>query len=96
MAGSYQSGVLQRSEAARAALAEMQRLAKERYIAPFFMCPIYVGLGEHETALDYLERAYEERNEFIVFLNSDESAWMLAPLFPHPRYQALLKKAGFR
>jgi hypothetical protein len=74
----------------------MQQLAKEKYIAPFFMCPIYVGLGEHEKALDFLEKAYEERNEFIVFLYSDELAWMLAPLFSHPRYQSLLKKVGFR
>jgi adenylate cyclase len=80
----------------RIILEEMEALSKEKYVAAYLIASVYVGLGEYEKALDLLERAYEERNEFFVFLNSHAVAWPFEPLFSHPRYLALLRKAGFR
>ena len=77
-------------------LEEMETISKEKYVSPYWMAQIYVGLGENEKALDLLEKAYEERNEFLVFLYSDKMSSWVAPLYSHPRYKELLKKIGLR
>jgi len=76
-------------------LKEIEMISKEKYVAPFHMASICVGLGENEKALDLLEKAYEERNEFLVFLGSGILYSWFAPLYSHPRYKELLKKIGF-
>ncbi len=73
-------------------LEEMELISNEKYVSPYQMAIVNVGLGENEKALDLLEKAYEERNEFLVFLNSDVVSSWFAPLFSHPRYKELLKK----
>jgi hypothetical protein len=57
------------------------------------MASIYVGLGENEKALDLLEKAYEERNQPLLFLKGNN--WY-TPLRSHPRFKELLKKIGIR
>lgn len=52
---------------------------------------IHLGLGDTERALDWLERAYEDRNTHIV-----EAAVRpeLQVLRGHPRFEALLERTG--
>ena len=37
-------------------------MAETEYVAAYHFAHIYTGLGEHETAIDCLERAFEERS----------------------------------
>ena len=53
------------------------------------MAYVYTGLGEHERALDWLERAYEERAGGVFGL---KGSFLFAPLRSHPRFKALLRK----
>jgi hypothetical protein len=53
------------------------------------MAYVYTGLGEHDRALDYLERAYEARAGAIFGI---KGSFLFAPLRRHPRFVALLKK----
>jgi len=53
---------------------------------------IYNVLGESEKALDYLEKAVEIREPFIIGINFRPS---LEPLRSNPRFQELLHKLGF-
>ncbi len=51
------------------------------------------SLGEHEQALDWLERAVDERRGWVpVYLKVEAH---VDPLRSGPRFKALLKKAGF-
>jgi TolB-like protein/Tfp pilus assembly protein PilF len=50
---------------------------------------MYIGLGEEELALEWLEKAFERRDSSLVFLNADPR---YDSLRSHPRFQALLKK----
>src|SRR6266481_1346182 len=59
---------------ARRALADLQRLAKTRYVSAFYFAGIYTGLGEKSTAMDWLDKAYKERNDRLVYLNVDPMA----------------------
>jgi TolB-like protein/tetratricopeptide (TPR) repeat protein len=74
---------------ARRALADLQRLAKTRYVSAIYFAGIYTGLGEKSTALDWLDKAYKERNDRLVYLNVDP---MADPLRSEPRFQDLMKR----
>lgn len=40
-------------------------------LEPFYMALIYAGLGENVTARDWLEKAYADRSNGLVFLKVD-------------------------
>jgi TolB-like protein/Tfp pilus assembly protein PilF len=50
-----------------------------------------VSIGERESAVAELERAYEERDGFIILLNIDPR---LDPLRGEPRFKELVKRVG--
>jgi TolB-like protein/Flp pilus assembly protein TadD len=65
---------------------------KSRFVPPYNVALVYAGLGDHEAALDWLDRAYEVRDVHLVFLGLD-SMWN--GLRPHPSFQELLKRCHF-
>ena len=78
---------------ARKALADLQHLAQSRYVSSLYFAAIYMGLGEKSTALDWLDRAYKERSDRLVYLGVDPIA---DPLRSEPRFNQLLHKIGIR
>jgi tetratricopeptide (TPR) repeat protein len=87
----YAYGVTGHRDEALDVLADLDQLAKTRYVPPSAKAYVYLGLGQKEVALDYLDRAYEERDTEMIFLRGDP--W-LSPLRNEPRFQALIKKVG--
>jgi TolB-like protein/class 3 adenylate cyclase/Tfp pilus assembly protein PilF len=79
----------QRDEAQKI-LARLSEEAKSRYVAPYALAVLYVGLGEKEHALDELERAYQEGDTNRLFVIKVDP--FLDDLRDHPRFQALLQK----
>ena len=75
-----------RTAEARALLEELQTMEPT---PAFDLAMVHLGLGEHEQALDHLERAYDERSTWLVYLNVDPR---FAPLYAEPRFQALRRK----
>ena len=53
---------------ARAVLEELRQMSKTRYVPPYNFALVFNGLGEREKALDYLEKAFAEKNVLMVFL----------------------------
>ncbi|HET7427169.1 MAG TPA: protein kinase [Gemmatimonadales bacterium] len=78
-----------RTDEARAILARLEETATRRYVSPYHMAYVYTGLGEHERALDWLERAYEDRAGGVFGM---KGSFLFAPLRSHPRFQAILRK----
>ena len=78
-------------EQARKVIEQLNRLPAQTYVAPCYPALVYVGLGENNTALDLLEKAYKERSGCVAFLKAFD-AW--DPLRSDPRFIALLKKVG--
>lgn len=78
---------------ARQALADLQQLAQSRYVPSLYFAAIYTGLRENSTALDWLDRAYRERNDRLVYLGIDPIA---DPLRSEPRFTQLLHKIGIQ
>jgi adenylate cyclase len=76
---------------AEQALRELEELAKRQYVSPTAFVTIYLGLGEKEKALDWLEKAYEEQDSACWYLKIDQ---IYDGVRNEPRFQAILKKIG--
>ena len=74
---------------ARQVLRTLEELSRERYVSPYYFAYVYTGLGEQETAIDWLVRAYEERAGGVYGI---KGSFLFASLRSHPRFEALLKK----
>jgi predicted Zn-dependent protease len=72
-----------RDEAA-AALEELLRLSARRYVSPHSIATVYIGLGQSTEALEWLNRAADERSNWIIFLNVDP---VFDPLRDDPRFR---------
>lgn len=77
-------------EQARKVIEQLNRLPAHTYVAPCYPASAYLALGENNTALDLLEKAYQERSACLAFLNL--GFW--DPLRSDPRFIELLKKVG--
>ncbi|HYR23210.1 MAG TPA: tetratricopeptide repeat protein [Chthoniobacterales bacterium] len=70
-------------------LRELEEMAKHQYVNSSAFAAIYLGLGEKEKALDWLDVAYE---------NQESACWLLKvdPIYDsvrnEPRFQALVQK----
>jgi Flp pilus assembly protein TadD len=78
-------------EQARKALEQLNHLPAQTYIAPCYPASAYAALGENNTALDLLQKAYQERSACVVFLKVFGD-W--DPLRSDPRFIELLKNVG--
>jgi TolB-like protein/tetratricopeptide (TPR) repeat protein len=74
---------------ARKTLADLHLLAQSRYVSSLYFAAIHTGLGEKSTALDWLDKAYNERNDRLLYLNVDP---MADPLRSEPRFRDLMKR----
>jgi adenylate cyclase len=81
-----------KTDEARRLLAELRDLARQRYVSPCHVAGVHVGLGEHDQALQWLERAYEERDGILVYLKVEPR---FDPLRDDPRFQDLMRRVGF-
>jgi tetratricopeptide (TPR) repeat protein len=68
---------------------EMKESAKQRYVSAYHVALVYAGLGEKGQALDWLEKAYEEHNEPLIWVGVDPK---LDPLRSDPRFVRLLQR----
>jgi TolB-like protein/DNA-binding winged helix-turn-helix (wHTH) protein/Tfp pilus assembly protein PilF len=85
-------GVLGKRKEALAVLADLDRRSKERYVSPYCWALVYLGLGENDKALAYLNRSLEERTTWLVWLLND-TRWN--PMRSDPRFQQILRRMGF-
>jgi adenylate cyclase len=87
----YALAVSGEREKARQILRDFETLAKQRYVAPGASMVVYLGLGEKDKALDWLEKCYADRDPRLWFLKVDP---VYDNLRDEPRFQAVLKKVG--
>jgi len=72
-------------------LGRLAQLSKQRYIPAYYFAIVYAGLAQKDQAFAWLEKAYQERSDFFLFLRVDES---LAGLRSDPRFADLLRRIG--
>jgi eukaryotic-like serine/threonine-protein kinase len=84
-------GLSGRKNEARQILRELLKMREQRYVNPFSIAMVYVGLGEREHAFEWLEKAYQERSYFMVFLKVSND---FDPYRDDPRYVDLMRRIG--
>ena len=71
---------------------DLERRQTQEYVSGFVIALVNVGLGERDQAISWLQKAEEERDPSLSFVNS----WPgLDPLRSDPRFQALLQRMNF-
>jgi hypothetical protein len=71
-------------EEARATLEAVQALAQKQFVSPYGIASYYAVIGDNERGLDWLEKAYSERDGTLVWLKV------------HPRLDGLRGEPRFR
>ena len=77
---------------AMATLEELKKMSPGGKVAPYNLALVYLGVGDHARALDYLEQAYLANSQQMVWLKVD---WIFEPLRSEPRFAALMKRMNF-
>ena len=78
-------------EEARKVLAELKHLSSQRYVSPYTIAAIYTGLGERDQAFDWLERAFDERDIWLMNMKVDP---VFSSLRSDKRFIDLLRRTG--
>jgi Tfp pilus assembly protein PilF len=81
-----------RKDEARKLLADLKEQSKKRYVASYWIAMIYVGLDEKDEAFAWLEKAYQERSWFLVWIKMDPQADSLRS---DSRFIDLMRRVGF-
>ncbi|MFL6215173.1 MAG: tetratricopeptide repeat protein [Blastocatellia bacterium] len=72
-------------------LEEMNKLSLKQFVPAYDIAIIHLGLGELDQALDWLERACQERSGWLTYLGIEPR---LDRLRPDPRFKDLLARVG--
>jgi TolB-like protein/DNA-binding winged helix-turn-helix (wHTH) protein/Tfp pilus assembly protein PilF len=73
-------------------LSDLISESKRQYVSPYYFAVVYVGLGQTDKALDWLEQAFADRSNGLVFLKVEPA---LDDLRSNPRFIALQQKLNF-
>lgn len=74
---------------AEAILNELLQRAEQEYIQPALIATIYAALGENDSAFEWLEKAFEDKHGFLIYLNVEPA---FDSLRTDPRFTDLLER----
>jgi len=72
-------------------LNELTKLSKQRFVSPYVIGELNVGLGANDQAFKWFEEAYHQRDNWLIFLKVDPR---LDAIRSSARFQALLSRLG--
>jgi len=70
-------------------LDELSDMSKHEYVSPYDLSIIYVGLGDKNRAIEQLNKAYEDRAGWIIYLNVEP---VFDPIRSDPRFVELVRR----
>ncbi|HNC47058.1 MAG TPA: tetratricopeptide repeat protein, partial [Acidobacteriota bacterium] len=72
-------------------LEQLKAQSTRSYFPPEEIAKVYIGLGEKDQALVWLEKAFEKRSDHLVFVKVDP-VW--DSLRADPRFTSLMQRIG--
>ena len=72
-------------------LAQLNQLARHRYVSPLEFAFVYARLGQKDEAFRWLDKAYDDHVPWLVRIHQHSD---LDSLRGDPRYEALIKRIG--
>jgi TolB-like protein/DNA-binding winged helix-turn-helix (wHTH) protein/Tfp pilus assembly protein PilF len=73
-------------------LTELVTQSRKQYVSPYYIAIVYLGLGKYDLAMTWLEKAFADRSNGLVFARVEPE---LDPLRSNPRFTALRRKLNF-
>lgn len=84
-------GLAGRKADATKILNELLKLNESRYVTPAALVNVYLGLGDKDQTFFWLEKAYQERSNYVAYLKVFP---LLDPLRSDPRFADLIRRVG--
>jgi len=72
-------------------LDELRAMSKQRYVSPYLFAVVYVGLGDKDQAFAWLDKAYQDRTFFLLWLKYEPR---FDSLHDDPRFGDLVHRIG--
>jgi DNA-binding winged helix-turn-helix (wHTH) protein/tetratricopeptide (TPR) repeat protein len=85
----YAQGRSGNTASARIILEDLKQRAGHQYVPAFSVALACVGLSEHDQALEWLEKSYQDRSTYLVYAKTDP---LLDPVRSDPRFAVLLHR----
>ena len=76
---------------AQKVLDRLLTLSRQRFVSSYDVACIYVGLGDHDKAMQWLEKAIDERSDWLVYLQVDPR---FDPLHEDQRFRKIAQTVG--
>jgi serine/threonine-protein kinase len=70
-------------------ISQLQDISQEMYVSAYDMASIYIGLGQSDEALQWLDKAFEEHAYLLIYLKVDP---LMDPLRPKKQFKKILQK----
>ncbi len=80
-----------RKHRAQNVLVELKQQSRRRYVAPYAIAVIYIGLGDKDQTFEWLEKAYRDHSPWLPWLKVDPR---FDSLHGDSRYQDLRRRMG--
>jgi TolB-like protein/Tfp pilus assembly protein PilF len=74
-------------------LAKLTEMSTRKYVPAVYFAVVYIGLNRKDEAFRWLDKAYDERCEYLVYLGSEPLADSLRG---DPRFSRLLSRIGLK
>jgi TolB-like protein/Tfp pilus assembly protein PilF len=87
----YAQAAAGRPDEARKVITQLEEWRSTRFIDPFTTAFVYLGLGDVEQTLTWLERCVEERSWWLAWLKTEP---VFDAIRDHPRFRLLLSLVG--
>ncbi len=87
----YVQGLTGKRRDAEAMLRRMEQLSRTKYVTPYAVALIYASMGDKDNAIAWLEKAYDDRANWMVWMGRDPR-W--DPLRNDPRFRNLMHRVG--
>jgi TolB-like protein/DNA-binding winged helix-turn-helix (wHTH) protein/Tfp pilus assembly protein PilF len=85
-------GLARKNVDARLTLAKLNAMSESKYVTPYGVALVYAGMGNKDEAFRWLEKAFDDRANWLVWLQFDPR-W--EALRADPRYAEMVHRMGF-
>ena len=86
-------GITGQKAEAEKTLNTLHQMSSKKYVTPYGVALVYAGFGETDKVFEYLEKAYDDRSNWLIWLNLDPR-W--GSVRSDKSFIALIRKVGFR
>ncbi len=84
-------GVSGRTREAQTVLTQLKEMSEQSYVSTYFIATVYLGLGKKDETFEWLNKAYDDREQWLIYLKVEPK---LDSLRSDPRFADLVRRVG--